>query len=283
MSHCLQLCEFYPKPYSQECTLTRGSTPTMVDGLAAGLDGNYPKEEPDEPEPLIKSMYWECEAWRVDKWRPFTALLDYNLFSGPNVRHAKGIDLNKNLVAYAHGPRGGTKTLSMSYWLAKEMRIEKPTWTNYPISFYVQEKDEFTGKESDQYQHISPCHWINTDNTLSYYESMPLDMDKFYTFDRLIRNGAVGIDELQYLILKVKPSAPEFTRMKAWPVTTWMKTGTSITVAKQMKRPAAAIRAPTRRPRPGHHRILPVLKNRHCSKPAGACPKAAYYLHFGMN
>ena len=64
----------------------------------------------------------------------------------------------------------------------------------------MQEKDEFTGNESDQYNHVEPCHWINADGSLSYYESMPLDMDKFYTFDRLIRNGAVGIDELQYFV-----------------------------------------------------------------------------------
>lgn len=152
------------------------------------------------PEELVKSMYWECEAWRLDTWRPFTALLDYNLFFGPSVRHGKGIDLFRNLVAYWHGPRGGLKTLSLSYNLAKEMRIGKPVWTNYPISFYVQEKDEFTGNESDQYRQESQCHWENADHTLSYYESMPLDMDKFYTFDREIRNGAVGIDELQYFV-----------------------------------------------------------------------------------
>lgn len=164
------------------------------------LNDNYIKEEPRDQDPTVKSMYWDCEEWRLDKWRPFTALLDYNLFVGPNVRHAKGIDLRKNLVAFAHGPRGGEKTLSMSYWLAKEMRLGKPTWTNYPISFYVQETDTFTGNESDQYTHISECRWENADGTLSYYESMPLDMDKFYTFDRLIRNGAVGIDELQYFV-----------------------------------------------------------------------------------
>jgi hypothetical protein len=198
----------------------------MVGGLT-GLDDNYIKQPGDaKPEPLVKSMYWECEAWRVDKWRPFTALLDYNVFSGPSVRHAKGIDLNKNLVAYAHGPRGGTKTLSMSYWLAKEMRLEKPVWTNYPISFYVQEKDEFTGKESDQYQHISPCHWINADNTLSYYESMPLDMDKFYTFDRLIRNGAVGIDELQYFV-EARTSGKYQNRVASYQIMQIRKTANS--------------------------------------------------------
>jgi len=198
----------------------------MVSGLV-GLDDNYIKvQQDDTPEPTVKSMYWECEAWRVDNWRPFTALLDYNLFSGPAVRHGKGIDLHKNLVAYAHGPRGGTKTLSMSYWLAKEMRLEKPTWTNYPISFYVQEKDEFTGNESDQYNHVEPCHWINADGSLSYYESMPLDMDKFYTFDRLIRNGAVGIDELQYFV-EARTSGKYQNRVASYQIMQIRKTANS--------------------------------------------------------
>ena len=42
----------------------------MVNGI--GLTDNYMKiEQDDTPEPLVNSMYWECEAWRVDKWRPF--------------------------------------------------------------------------------------------------------------------------------------------------------------------------------------------------------------------
>jgi hypothetical protein len=191
------------------------------------LTDNYLKIEKGEtPEPLVTAMYWECEAWRVDKWRPFTALLDYNLFEGPNVSHAHGIDLHRNLVAYAHGPRGGTKTLTMSYWLAKEMRIEKPTWTNYPISFYVQEKDNLTGNESDQYKHVSPCHWLNTDGSLSYYESMPLDLDKFYTFDRLIRNGAVGIDELQYFV-EARTSGKYQNRVASYQIMQIRKTANS--------------------------------------------------------
>lgn len=153
-----------------------------------------------EAERTVKSMYWECEEWRLDGWRPFTALLGWDLFIGPNVRHVKGIDLRKNLVAYWCGPRGGEKTLSMSFHLAKEMRIGKPTWTNYPISFYVLEGNVLTGDESDEYEHVSECQWINKDRTLSYYESMPLDMDAFYTFDRKIRDGSVGIDELQYFV-----------------------------------------------------------------------------------
>jgi hypothetical protein len=32
----------------------------MIDGLA-GRDDNYLKEQPDDPEPLIKSTYWQCE------------------------------------------------------------------------------------------------------------------------------------------------------------------------------------------------------------------------------
>jgi hypothetical protein len=34
----------------------------MVDGLVAGRDDNYLKEQPDDPEPLIRSMYWRCEG-----------------------------------------------------------------------------------------------------------------------------------------------------------------------------------------------------------------------------
>jgi hypothetical protein len=30
----------------------------MVDGLVAGRDDNYLKKQPDDPEPLIRSMYW---------------------------------------------------------------------------------------------------------------------------------------------------------------------------------------------------------------------------------
>jgi hypothetical protein len=37
----------------------------MDDGLVAGRDDNYLKEQPDDPEPLIKSRYWQCEDWRV--------------------------------------------------------------------------------------------------------------------------------------------------------------------------------------------------------------------------
>lgn len=161
------------------------------------------KIEQDRPEePMVKSESWECEAWRLDGWRPKTALLHYSLFNGPYIPHGKGIDLKKNLVIYCCGARGGEKTLTMTFLLCKEMRMGKSVWTNYPISFYVVEvsAELYAQGVSDQFIQVSHCHWINTDGTVSYYESMPLDMDKFYTFDREIRNGAVGIDELQYFV-----------------------------------------------------------------------------------
>jgi hypothetical protein len=37
----------------------------MVDGLVVGPDNNYLKEQPVDPEPFIKSRYWQCEDWRV--------------------------------------------------------------------------------------------------------------------------------------------------------------------------------------------------------------------------
>ena len=153
-----------------------------------------------KPEEIIESMNWRWEEWRGRPWRPFTSFLLYDIFGGPNVRHGKGLDLKKNLVIYCDGARGGGKTLVMTCLLAKEMRIDKPVWTNYPISFFVQETDTFTGHESDHYNQLNPNHWINDDGTLSYYESMELNLDKFYTFDREIRDGAVGIDELQYFV-----------------------------------------------------------------------------------
>jgi hypothetical protein len=76
----------------------------------------------------------------------------------------------------------------------------KPVWTNYPISFYVAERGYLTGNESDIFMQLGPCHWQNIEGSLSYYESMPLDLDKFYTFHQELRRGAVGITELTYFV-----------------------------------------------------------------------------------
>jgi hypothetical protein len=149
---------------------------------------------------IIKTNNWNLPINSLGDWRPFSATLSYEVFIGPHVGHGHGINLNKNMVAYACGARGSAKTLSMSYWLAKIMRSGRPVWTNYPISFYVSELGDITGNESKEFIPLGPCQWRNLDNTMSYYESMILDLDKFYTFDQEIRNGAVGIDELQYFV-----------------------------------------------------------------------------------
>jgi hypothetical protein len=152
-------------------------------------------------EDIIRTQYWELPLSSIDDWRPYTAILDKYLFDGPYIGSGHGLDLKKNLMGFWHGARGASKTLSLSFMLAREMRLGKNVWTNYPISFYVKEKDGLlNGKESRQFIPLSPCHWINLDSTLSYYESMQLDMDKFYTFSSELRHGAIGIDKLQYFV-----------------------------------------------------------------------------------
>jgi hypothetical protein len=161
-----------------------------------------PRTEGDtEPaENIIQSMFWDLPESSLDGWRPFSKTLLASDLYGPAVGHGHGIDFRKNLMFAYHGPRGAAKTCSLSYILAKIIRAGNPVWTNYPISFFVSEKNEITGKESQEFVRVGVCRWLNMDGTVSYYESMPLDMDKFYTFNKKIRNGAVGIDELQYFV-----------------------------------------------------------------------------------
>ena len=61
---CHLLYRLCMRRLSRSISLERG-TSTMDDGLVAGRDDNYLKEQPDDPEPLIKSRYWQCEDWRV--------------------------------------------------------------------------------------------------------------------------------------------------------------------------------------------------------------------------
>ena len=55
---------------------------------------------------------------------------------------------------------------------------------------------------------------------------MPLDLDKFYTFDRLIRNGAVGIDELQYFV-EARTSGKYQNRVASYQIMQIRKTANS--------------------------------------------------------
>lgn len=129
---------------------------------------------------IIKTAYWELPEDSLEGWVPYSAKIDYRYFLGPNLNYAggKGLSLHKDLMGGIHGARGAGKSLLLSYLLAKKLRAGKPVWTNYPIAFYVREPN----------------------GSLTPYESYPLDFDKFYTFSREVRNGAVGITELQYYV-----------------------------------------------------------------------------------
>lgn len=145
---------------------------------------------------LIYSDHWELPVCNLGDgkytWRPKTAFLPYFLFEGPKLsRRSHGISLEKDLLIGVHGPRGSSKTLTLSYLLAKKMRMGQPVWANWPISFYVIEPScwDVCDKHS--------CHKCREGNK-TYYENYPLNFDKLYTFNSEISNGAVGLTELQY-------------------------------------------------------------------------------------
>src|SRR4030042_3942033 len=103
-----------------------------------------------------------------------------------------GLNLSKDLLIGAHGPRGATKTLTISFLLAKKLRAGMPAWTNWPISFYVVEPTCYD--VCDRHDLCATCKKGHK----TYYESMPLNFDKLYTFNSEISDGVVGITELQY-------------------------------------------------------------------------------------
>jgi len=147
---------------------------------------------------IIRSDNWELPVCNLGtgryEWRPKTAVLPYFLFEGPRMtRRTHGINLTKDLSIGVHGPRGSTKTLTLSFLMAKKMRMGQPAWGNWPISFYV----------------VEPNCWDNCKDhrcdlcfkgALTYYENMPINMDKVYTFNTELSDGAVGFTEFQYFV-----------------------------------------------------------------------------------
>lgn len=107
-------------------------------------------------------------------------------------RRSHGINLNKDLAIGVHGPRGSTKTLTISYLVAKKLRLGLPAWTNWPVSFYVIEPTCWDA--CDRHDLCATCCVGHK----TYYESFPLNMDKIYTFNDDLNNGVVGMTELQY-------------------------------------------------------------------------------------
>lgn len=147
---------------------------------------------------IIKSDNWELPVMNLGKgkyeWRPKTAVLPYYLFEGPNMtRRTHGINLSKDLSIGVHGPRGSTKTLTLSFLNAKKMRMGQPCWGNWPISFYVVEPNCWDNCRQ-RYCHL--CY----KGALTYYENVPIDMDKIYTFNDELSDGNVAFTEFQYYV-----------------------------------------------------------------------------------
>ncbi len=155
------------------------------------------KEREESEVEIIHSDNWDLPVMNLGSgkylWRPKTAFLCYDLFEGPAMtRRTHGINLEKDLLIGVHGPRGSTKTLSVSYLLARKLRMGQPVWANFPISFYVIEADCW-----DKCQRRWACPRCKSGHK-TYYENSPLNMDKLYTFNSEISEGAVGLTELQY-------------------------------------------------------------------------------------
>lgn len=147
---------------------------------------------------IIKSDNWELPVCNLGQgkyeWRPKTAFLPYYLFEGPKMSgRTHGLNLYKDLSIGVHGPRGSTKTLTASFLLAKKMRLGQPVWNNWPISFYVIEPSCWDKCKKRL------CHICGMGH-ITYYESIPLNMDKVYTFNTELSGGSVGFTEFQYYV-----------------------------------------------------------------------------------
>lgn len=146
---------------------------------------------------IIRSDNWELPVCNLGvgkyQWRPYEACLPYYLLEGPRMSaRSHGLSLKKDLLIGVHGPRGATKTLTISYLIAKKMRMGLPAWTNWPISFYVIEPTCW-----DVCDRHDLCKKCKTGHK-TYYESFMLNMDKLYTFNSEISQGVVGLTELQF-------------------------------------------------------------------------------------
>lgn len=172
------------------------------------------QEQKNEIE-IIKSDNWELPVINLGKdkylWRPKMAVLPYYLFEGPAMKQrTHGINLHKDLSIGVHGPRGATKTLTLSYLGAKKMRMGQPFWNNWPISFYVVEPNCWDECKS------RCCHFCYK-GALTYYESMPLNMDKVYTFNSELADGNVAFTEFQYYV-EARTSGREQNRFLSYQI-----------------------------------------------------------------
>ena len=79
---------------------------------------------------------------------------------------------NPSLIIGINGPRGGGKTLLLSYFGARLLTLGYNVWSNYKI--------EFTTKDT-------------------HYAAKPIDMNQLFAFSPDFCNGFIFLDEAQYL------------------------------------------------------------------------------------
>ncbi len=152
---------------------------------------------------FIHTQNWDLPIFNLGDgkytWRPGQACLPYHLFLGPAIgRRAHGISLEKDLIISAHGPRGACKTITLSFLSAKKLRMGQPVWGNWPVSFNVVERDCWDACSLNANGTTNAyCHRCRKGHK-TYYENMPLDFDKLYSFNSEISKGTVAITEMQY-------------------------------------------------------------------------------------
>lgn len=169
------------------------------------VNWNIPEDIEQGEENIIHSQHWEMPESCLQGWRPFTAVISHERLLGPNLNgYGKGFGLHKDLLGGIHGSRGSGKSEFLSFLLGKKMRSGKPVWANYPISFFV----------------------IEEDGGVTYYENLPLDLNKFYAFSPLVRNGAVGVTELQYYV-EARTSGKKQNRVASYQIMQIRKTALS--------------------------------------------------------
>lgn len=90
------------------------------------------------------------------------------------------LDLSDALVIMFTGPRGGGKSMSMAFAIAKALAGGLDVWSNMKVAFRC-----IDGKGEGNYRDLS---------------TKPLDMQALYSLSGDLSNGLVAIDEIQYYL-----------------------------------------------------------------------------------
>lgn len=177
--------------------MTSGKTRTLPLDIPPKIEGDGQEIQ------FIRSDNWDLPVFNLGEgrylWRPYQACLPYHLFNGPMVgRRSHGISLEKDMIISAHGARGGCKTTTLSFLCAKKLRMGQPVWGNWPLSFYVVEKDCWDKCDLNLKGSTNAFCRRCRKGHKTYYENKPIDFDLLYSFNSEITHGTVGITEMQY-------------------------------------------------------------------------------------